>query len=107
MGKLGRNDGGVKVNCSDGIKEEQVEECKDVFIVVRAIVLVEMVQEGISMVRGARFVKKSDVVVAEGKNIASEVIINLLWALIVLEVLVINEGIYHEFSTKEKVVPVF
>ena len=50
---------------------------------------------------------KADVVVAEGKDIAGEVAVDLLGAGVILKILVVSEDINTKFGSQQKVTPMF
>ena len=107
MRQLGVDNGGLKVSCDQGAKEEVIGEGKNAFVVMGAVVVIWAVGEGVGMVRRARFVDQVDIVVPQGKDVAGEAAVNLLGAPIVLKVLVVGKNINNELSAKEEVAPMF
>ena len=62
MGCLGSDKVSIKKGGGKHIEKEGVRECKDVVIVTRAVIIIRMVGEGVSIIRGARFIEEADVV---------------------------------------------
>ena len=99
MGSLGHNDGAIEVHRSQGIKEEGIGEHQNMFIIMGTSIVVRMTGEGISVVGRTWFVKQVNVVVTKCEDIASEMVVDLLRAAIVLEILMIGENINDKFSS--------
>ena len=68
-------------------------------IIMGAGIMVQAVGEGIGAVGCPWFMEKADVVITEGKNIAGEMVVDLLGAAIVLKVLVISEDVYDKLGS--------
>ena len=98
MGSLGSNKGGVEVRRGDGIEEEGVREGEDVVIIVGTSVMVQAVGKGIGVIGRPGLVEKTDIVIAEGENVAGKAAVDFLGAAIVLKVLVVSKDVDNKLS---------
>ena len=107
MGCLGSDKVSIKKGGDKHIEKEGVMECKDMVIVMRAVIIIRMIGEGVSIIRGVRFIEEADVIVSKGEVIVGKVVINFLGAMIVLETFMVGKDVDNELGTKEKVTSVF
>lgn len=65
-----------------------------------ACIVVGAAREGIGVVGCSQFMEEADIVVAKGENVVGEAAVDLLRAVVVLEVLVVSKDVNDEFSAQ-------
>ena len=67
-------------------------------VIVGTSIMVWVVGQGVGAIGCPRFMKKADVVVTKGQDVAGKVAVDFLGAAIVLKVLVVGEDIYDKLG---------
>ena len=100
VGGLSGDKGGIKIGGSNGPKKKGIRQGKDAVVVVGASVVVWAARQGIGAIGSAWLMEKADVVVAECEDVAGKATVDLLGALVILEVLMVSENIDNEFGSE-------
>jgi hypothetical protein len=89
---------GVEVSGGDGVEKKAVWQGEDAVIIMGAGVVVRAAGQGIGAIGGAWLMEEVDIVVAQGQDVAGKAAIDLLGAMIILEIFMVSEDVDDEFG---------